>query len=1150
MKKFGLLELAKRKVVVLDGAMGTMIQAREPGVEDFSGNEGCNEILVATRPDIISDIHAAYFDAGCDAVETNTFGANGVVLSEYGLEDRTFELNRTAASLARQVADRYATADAPRMVIGSVGPGTRLPSLGHISLDDLIAAFEPQMRGLVEGGADAICIETCQDLLQVKGAILAARKAFSSLGVEVPVIVSVTIERTGTMLLGSDIQTAVAALWPLGVDVLGMNCATGPSEMKRHVENLSASGFPVIMAMPNAGLPVNENGRVVYPLRPEEFGAWIEGFVRDNQVSIVGGCCGTTPDHLREVVQRLARVDAPVRPSRKRPPEAASLYQSVPLTQSPPPLLVGERTNANGSKEFRQRLLADDVPGMVSVGREQERGGAHLLDVSVAYVGRDEVLDMGRLVPELARNVRLPLMLDSTGPEVLEEALKLHGGRCVINSINLEDGEPRLDRVASLAKKYGAAVVALVIDEEGMALTRDRKLAVAERIFELCTQRHGLAPQDLVFDMLTFTVGSGDMATRNAAAETLEAIETFKKAHPDCLTILGVSNVSFGLKPALRRVLNSVFLHLAVERGLDQAIVNARGILPLFKVPEDLAAAALRLLLNDQSEGDPLLAYMALFDEKQHDEVEEGPKDQPVRTPQETVAACVVDGEARGLEEALDTLVQSGVAAVTLINEHLIPAMKVVGDLFGSGRMQLPFVLQSAEVMKQAVAHLEPLLEKKDKVEAGVLVLATVKGDVHDIGKNLVDIIVSNNGFRVVNLGIKVSVEEMIEAARKEKALAIGMSGLLVKSTVVMKENLEEMQRRRVHVPVILGGAALHRKFVEGDLRRSTGAEVYYAQDAFDGLTILQELARESRIEVEEFRGSAGGKAESDVVPVSDSGPWMPEARNRLDHGVQVPVAPFLGSRVITELSVADLFPLLNEKSLFRGQWKYRKGTMTVQDHEAFLQNEVRPILERLRLEALETNLLRPQAVVGYYRCQAVGQEVELLSDETSQPIASFHFPRRRSQPNDCIADYFRTAEEGGDLLGLFVVTVGERVGQRIQQLFANNKYRDYLHWHGLSVELAEAAAEWVHLKMKTELGISNRGPALPGGGNGPWIGGARYSFGYPSCPDLQQQQALFRLLEPERIGVELTSGLQMVPEQTVSAIVVHHPEARYFPLI
>ncbi len=1151
MRKTDLLEYADRKVVVLDGGMGTGIQGFELTPDDFDGHEGCNELLVETRPDVIEQIHAGYFAVGCDAVETNTFGANGVVLAEYGLEARTEELNRKAAALARKVADRFETEEAPKFVIGSVGPGTKLPSLGHATFDELREAFLPQMLGLVSGGADAICIETCQDLLQVKAAIDAAREAFRKTGVELPLQVSVTIESTGTMLLGSDVQAAISTLKPLCIDVLGLNCATGPAEMKRHVEHLSLHGPARLMAMPNAGLPVNVDGEIVYTLTPDEFADWVEGFVRENGVGIVGGCCGTTPEHLAALVKRVENLAAPTRtnpkPETRNPnrPEngVSSLYQAVSLRQTPPPLIIGERTNANGSKVFRKHLLADDFDGMLAVAREQEKGGAHVLDVSVAYVGRDEKADVERFIPMLARNIRLPLVLDSTDPDVLTTGLKKHGGRCVINSINLEDGRERLDQVATLAARFGAAVIALTIDEDGMAMTADRKLEVAERIFDICTNEHGLAPSDLIFDMLTFTVASGDESTRNAAVETLDAISRFKAAHPECHTVLGVSNVSFGLRPPARRVLNSVFLQQAVEAGLDQAIVNAKGIVSTHSIDDGVKNAALKLLNNDRSGGDPLHAYMALFaDAKTAAAAGPAADDQP---PAGRLHDMVVDGVGKGVEEVLDLVLGEGKKPVDIINQILIVAMKRVGELFGAGEMQLPFVLQAAEVMKRSVTHLEQFMDQADVADRGVLVLATVRGDVHDIGKNLVDIIVSNNGFSVVNLGIKVPVEEMIRAAEEHNATAIGMSGLLVKSTVFMKENLEEIKRRGLDVPVLLGGAALTRKFVEEDLRKVYGPDVHYCADAFAGLHEMNRI--EEGANPSPARAGVAGAEAKEAGKKSAPAPDAPLPD--IDYSMEVPRPPFLGVRPIFKVPRSEIFSNLNELTLFRGQWRYRRGKMSREEYDAFVEREVRPLLDDMKADSIRQGFIRPEAIYGYFNAFSRGNDVVIL-DEGQNELATLSFPRRSSAPRYCIADFIRPEGSGEpDVLGMFVVTIGKFAQRRTADLYALNRYKDYLHFHGLAVETAETVAEWLHTRMRGELGIHHDDQQGDQAVARQGYRGSRYSFGYPACPDLEQQKILFKLLDPLQIGVKLTEGCQMNPEYSVSAIVVHHPQARYFNL-
>jgi 5-methyltetrahydrofolate--homocysteine methyltransferase len=1126
------MELAEEKVVVLDGAMGSSLIALDLGPDDYHGHCGCHEILIETRPDVVRQVHASYLEAGCDVIETNTFGANAVTLAEYGLAGRTEALNRAAAALAREVADGYSGPGRPRYVLGSVGPGSRLPSLGNITFDELREAYVPQVRGLLAGGAEALCIETCQDLLQTKAALLAAWDAMAQVGKKLPLFASVTVEATGTMLVGSDVSTAAASLWPMGVDVIGLNCATGPSEMKRHVEQLSACGPRFIMAMPNAGLPRNEGGRMVYPMTPVAFSEWVERFVKEDGVGIVGGCCGTTAAHIAELVRRVGSLPAPKREVRFRA-EVSSLFQAVSMKQIPAPLLVGERTNANGSKEFRSCLLKDDLDGMLSVAKEQEKGGAHSLDVSVAYAGRNEKEDMTRFLARLVRTNRLPVVIDSTAPEVIEAALKTCGGRCTINSINLEEGEGRFDRVSSLARRYGAAVIALAIDEQGMAMSCERKIAVAQRMLKRCVEVHGLAPSDLIFDMLTFTVGSGEASTRGAARETLEAIARFKSAYPEALTILGVSNVSFGLSPPARRVLNSVFLSLAVERGLDQAIVNARGIVPLHRIEEGTRQAAVRLLLDDRREGDPLQAYLKLF-ESAEGEAAKSPDEGAERLePGPALRRLVIEGDTRGLEGTLEALLAAGMPAVEVVNTLLVPAMKEVGELFGAGLMQLPFVLQSAEVMRSAVARLKPHMGSASAAGGGCIVLATVKGDVHDIGKNLVEIILSNNGYRVVDLGIRVEVEAMLKAAGEHKAEAIGMSGLLVKSTVAMKENLEEMKRRGVSIPVLLGGAALNRRFVEEELIPLYGPNVHYCADAFDGLKAMEKIARGSR---------EAAEATSISRPITS--PSRLAAR------------PRFGVRVLPELPLPEVLALINEGALFKGQWRYRKGRMSDSRYRDLIDREVRPAFEALKERAQREGFLAPKAVYGWFRAWSEGETVRLLAED-GRIAAEFRFPRQgrgrqdaptaRSElrsslaPPPCgeacpdsvsLADFVlpRGDPNGPDVVGLFVVTVGPGAAAAIGQARKEGMLKEHLHLHGLAAQSAEACAEWMHRRMQEELGIGRRG--------------RRCSFGYPACPNLDDQAILFELLRPEAIGVTLTEQMQMVPEFSVSALVLRNTVA------
>ncbi len=1143
-----LLKFIDNNILIFDGATGTWLQGKDLTIDDFEGQEGCNEVLVRSRPDVIKEMHASFLSVGCHVVETDTFGGNRVVLAEYGMQDQAHELNRRAAALAREVCDEYTTPERPRFVAGSMGPGTKLPSLGQISFDDLLLAYREQAAGLIEGGADLLYIETCQDMLQVRAALLAARLETARADVHVPVGVSLTMETTGTMLVGSELGAALASLAPLGPDILGLNCATGPLEMKQHIRFLSERSPLILAAMPNAGLPENVGGETVYPLSPEEFARWHEEFITEDGARVVGGCCGTTPEHLAALVATVDRV-TPRGPRKPRhEPAVSSLYHEVALAQEPKPLLIGERTNANGSRKFRKLLLKDDFEGIVALARGQAKGGAHALDLCTAYVGRDEVRDMTEAVSRLTRQVKLPLVIDSTQIEVMEAALKLSGGRCILNSVNLEDGEERCRQVLSLARDHGAAVVALTIDEEGMARTVDRKLEVAERLIAMATGEFGLQEEDLLLDTLTFTVCSGDETLHDAAIQTLDAIEQLKARHPRVNTLLGLSNISFGLKPKSRHVLNSVFLHMAVERGLDMAIVEARKILPLSRIDDATLGLAEDLLLNRRDGGDPLMAYIKHYEETGGPATASA-EEEDSRPLEERIQRKVVDGSKSGL----DLLLASALTRHTplaIINELLIPAMKEVGELFGAGKMQLPFVLQSAEVMKKAVAYLEPMMERKEGSHSGCLVLATVKGDVHDIGKNLVDILLSNNGYKVLNLGIKVPVEEMIRVWQEEEADAIGMSGLLVKSTMVMKENLAELRRRGLNPQVILGGAALTRRFVEDDLREVYGDKVHYGKDAFSGLTLMRQVMDAGG------GGEARGEADTDHAKPANIQSALDGKRQQalaFDHAPEgiapcdPPDAPHMGPLAL-DLDLNEVFSLINETVLFRGRWQYRRGKLDKDAFQKIIDEEVRPLFERLKAQCLDEQILKPRGVYGYWPCHSNGNELILTdSGGGGSELCRFAFPRQLKAPYHCIADYFRPIEQGGDIIGLLVTTVGEEAPRRIAELFEANRYRDYLHLHGLSVEAADAAAEVLHRFMRRELGIADQDGATAMELARQAYRGSRYSFGYPACPELEDQHKLFSLLDPGRIGVSLTDNAQMVPEQSVSAFVVHHPAAKYF---
>ena len=1155
------------RVVIADGAMGTMLQGYDLGLADFDQLEGCNEVLNRTRPDVVRAIHDAYFAVGVDAVETNTFGTNLSALGEYGIADQIVDLSERAARIARESADAHSTPDRPRWVLGSVGPGTKLPTLGHISYAALREAYQQQVEGMLAGGIDAVLIETSQDLLQTKAATLGARRALAHAGRSLPVIVHVTVETTGTMLLGTEIGAALTALEPLGVDLLGLNCATGPAEMSEHLRHLSRYASVGVSCMPNAGLPQLTSGGAHYPLKPVELADALEQFTAEFGLGLVGGCCGTTPEHLRQVVERLH--DRPVvarRPSHVA--AAASLYAEVPFRQDTSYLSIGERTNANGSKAFREALLAENWDDCVDIARAQIRDGAHLLDLNVDYVGRDGAADMGELAFRLATASTLPIVLDSTEPAVLQAGLERLGGRAVVNSVNYEDGDgpdSRFTRIMRLVSEHGAAVMALTIDEEGQARTRDWKVAVASRIVTDLTQNWGMRRSDIILDCLTFPIATGQEETRRDGIETIEAIREVKRLFPDVQTTLGLSNISFGLNPAARVVLNSVFLNECIEAGLDSAIVHAAKIVPMARIPEEQREVALDMVYDRRAEGyDPLQKFLELFDGVTTADTKAERAAALLALPtSERLQRRIVDGEGKGLADDLDLAMAEGKTALEIINTDLLQGMKVVGELFGSGQMQLPFVLQSAEVMKAAVAYLEPHLERADDRGKGTIVLATVKGDVHDIGKNLVDIILTNNGYTVVNLGIKQPVSTIIEAAERHEADAIGMSGLLVKSTVVMRENLEELNARGVAAsfPVFLGGAALTRAYVEQDLREVYAGEVRYARDAFEGLRLMDALMAVMRGE----EGAAlPAPRERRVKRRAEPGATQPEpgegalqtaVRSDVARDVDVPTPPFWGSRIVKGIKLAEVASYLDERATFMGQWGL-KGSRQGPSYEELVETEGRPRL-RAWLDRVQTDAIAEFAVVyGYWPCYSDGDTVVVLrpGGSVADPAAELHrftFPRQSRDRHLCLADFFRDREQalaqGPDVIAFHLVTMGAAVARSTAALFERNAYRDYLELHGLSVQLTEALAEMWHARIRSDLGFAAEDGDVEEMVRDQAYRGSRYSFGYPACPDLEDRAKLVDLLRPERIGVELSEELQLHPEQSTDALVVHHPEAKYF---
>ncbi|WP_228925014.1 methionine synthase [Streptomyces sp. DH7] len=1150
-----LREALATRVVVADGAMGTMLQAQDPTLEDFENLEGCNEILNVTRPDIVRSVHEEYFAVGVDCVETNTFGANHSAANEYEIADRIFELSESGARIAREVADEFAAKDGrQRWVLGSIGPGTKLPSLGHITYDVLRDGYQKNAEGLLTGGSDALIVETTQDLLQTKSSIIGARRAMDALGVHVPLICSLAFETTGVMLLGSEIGAALTALEPLGIDLIGLNCSTGPDEMSEHLRYLARHSRTPLMCMPNAGLPVLTKDGAHFPLGPDGLADSQENFVRDYGLSLIGGCCGTTPEHLRAVVERTRGLTPTERDPRPEP-GAASLYQTIPFRQDTAYLAIGERTNANGSKKFREAMLEARWDDCVEMARDQIREGAHMLDLCVDYVGRDGVADMAELAGRFATASTLPIVLDSTELPVLRAGLEKLGGRAVLNSVNYEDGdgpESRFAQVSALASEHGAALIALTIDEEGQARTIEHKVAIAERLIEDLTTNWGIHESDILIDTLTFTICTGQEESRGDGIATIGAIRELKKRHPDVQTTLGLSNISFGLNPAARVVLNSVFLDECVKAGLDSAIVHASKILPIARLEEEQVKVALDLIYDRRAEGyDPLQKLMELFEGVNMKSMKAGKAEELMALPlDERLQRRIIDGEKNGLEADLDEALQD-TPALDIVNNTLLEGMKVVGELFGSGQMQLPFVLQSAEVMKSAVAHLEPHMEKTDDDGKGTIVLATVRGDVHDIGKNLVDIILSNNGYTVVNLGIKQPVSAILEAAEEHRADVIGMSGLLVKSTVIMKENLQELNQRKMAAdfPVILGGAALTRAYVEQDLHEIYEGEVRYARDAFEGLRLMDALIGVKRgvpgAALPELKQRRVPKKDVAVLEVEE-----PEGSVRSDVSITnpIPEPPFRGTRVIKGIPLKDYASWLDEGALFKGQWGLKQArTGDGPTYEALVETEGRPHLRGWLDHLQSNNLLEAAVVYGYFPCVSKGEDVILLHEDGSERTR-FTFPRQRRGRRLCLADFFRPEESGEtDVIGLQIVTVGSRIGEATAELFAANSYRDYLELHGLSVQLAEALAEYWHARVRSELGFAGEDPADVEDMFALKYRGARFSLGYGACPDLEDRAKIADLLQPERIGVHLSEEFQLHPEQSTDAIVIHHPEAKYF---
>ncbi|BBH42756.1 5-methyltetrahydrofolate--homocysteine methyltransferase [Microcystis viridis NIES-102] len=1173
----------KHPVLVFDGAMGTSLQSQNLTAEDFGGAEyeGCNEYLVHTKPSAVAKVHEAFLAVGADVIETDTFGGTSIVLAEYDLADQAYYLNKTAAELAKACANKYSTPEKPRFVAGSMGPGTKLPTLGHIDFDTLKNAYVEQVEGLYDGGADLLLVETCQDVLQIKAALNAIEEVFQQKGQRLPLMVSVTMETMGTMLVGTEINAVVSILQPYKIDILGLNCATGPDLMKPHIKYLSENSPFIVSCIPNAGLPENVGGQAHYRLTPVELKMALMHFIEDLGVQIIGGCCGTRPDHI----QALAELSQGLTPKSRHyhyEPSAASIYSTQPYIQDNSFLIVGEKLNASGSKKCRELLNAEDWDSLVSMAKAQVKEGAHILDVNVDYVGRDGVRDMHQLASRLVNNVTLPLMLDSTEWEKMEAGLKVAGGKCILNSTNYEDGEPRFYQVLDLAKKYGAGVVIGTIDEEGMGRTAEKKFQIAKRAYYAAIE-YGIPPYEIFFDPLALPISTGIEEDRENGKATIEAMGRIRQELPECHILLGVSNISFGLNPAARQVLNSVFLNEAMQVGMDGAIVSANKILPLAKIEPEYQQVCRDLIYdNRRFDGDicvydPLTKLTELFAGKTTKKDPSSNANLPV---EERLKQHIIDGERLGLEDALNQALQD-YPPLDIINIFLLDGMKVVGELFGSGQMQLPFVLQSAQTMKAAVAFLEPFMEKKegDNNAKGTFIIATVKGDVHDIGKNLVDIILTNNGYKVINLGIKQPVENIIEAYKEHKADCIAMSGLLVKSTAFMKENLEVFNEKGITVPVILGGAALTPKFVHDDCQKTYKGQVIYGKDAFSDLHFMDKLMpAKAGGQWDDSKGFLAECAETEKTPVvAEELEVNPDTiftdgtldkelviDTRRSEAVEVniprPTPPFWGTKILTaaEIPIEEVFWYLDLQALFVGQWQFRKPkSQSKQEYDQFLQEKVHPILAAWKEKIVKENLLNPTLIYGYFPCQSSGNSLLIYDPESIeagekpenlQPIAIFEFPRQKSGRRLCIADFFAPQESGIiDVFPMQAVTVGEIATEYAKSLFDANQYTEYLYYHGMAVQTAEAMAEWTHTRIRRELGFAEFDPDNIRDILQQRYQGSRYSFGYPACPNIQDQYKQLALLGCDRIGMSMDESEQLYPEQSTTAIITYHPTAKYF---
>ena len=1172
-----------KPIIIFDGGTGTSFQNLNLSSHDFGGDdlEGCNENLVLSSPNTVEQVHNSFLEAGCHVIETNTFGASSIVLDEYSISNKAYEINKKAAQIAKKSANLFSSINTPRFVAGSIGPTTKLPTLGHIDFDKLKDSYEEQINGLIDGGIDLLLIETCQDVLQIKSALSASQEVIKNRNIELPIMISITMETTGTMLVGSDIASALTILEPYNIDILGLNCATGPVQMKEHIKYLAENSPFAISCIPNAGLPENIGGVAHYKLTPLELKMQLMNFIYDFNVQLIGGCCGTTPEHIKHLSSIIEEiVDKKI--NKRLPtvktnfvPSAASIYNAVPYKQDNSILIVGERLNASGSKKVRELLNEDDWDGLVSIAKQQQKENAHILDVNVDYVGRDGVKDMKEITSRLVTNINLPLMIDSTEADKMESGLKTVGGKCIINSTNYEDGDDRFNQVLKLALDYGAGIVIGTIDEDGMARTSQKKYDIAKRAL-IKTRSSGLADYEIFFDPLALPISTGIEEDRLNAKATIEAISKIRKSFPDIHIILGISNISFGLSPLSRINLNSIFLDECIKAGLDSAIIAPNKILPLSKISAETKKLCLDLIYdrrnfeNEICIYDPLVELTKAFQDITISDFKKASTSNKNLTLEEKLKNHIVDGEKIGLEEQLNNALKK-YKPLEIINTYLLDGMKVVGELFGSGQMQLPFVLQSAETMKFAVSVLEPHMETVDeKISNGKLLIATVKGDVHDIGKNLVDIILSNNGFDVINLGIKQDVSAIIDAQKKHKADCIAMSGLLVKSTAFMKDNLEAFNNAEINVPVILGGAALTPKFVNEDCSQIYKGKILYGKDAFTDLQFMNDYMDSKK---KGNWSNENGFTNTDDIQIKLASPRSSAKDKNLNKNIEKtksiqlvenfnrsnfveeeePIkAPFLGTRVLQDIEIDfdKLIFYLDKKALFSGQWQIKKNKgQSVEEYNNYLDSYANPLLEKWINIILDKGLISPKAVYGYFRCGRNDNSIYLFDNVSNKRISEFNFPRQKSGNNLCIADFYCDLKnnEAVDIFPMQAVTMGEIASEYSQELFKADKYSDYLIFHGLTVQLAEALAEYVHSIVRIECGFKSYEPNNNREILAQKYRGARYSFGYPACPKVSDSNIQLSLLDTKRINLTMDESEQLHPEQSTTAIISLHSKAKYF---